>query len=601
MLGTSPVCRLGFAACEAFTEDQFVDRTVSSLVVLSTQIRSEGVSAAHRLWPLSHRTGHDRSQWARSPAIADNGNHWKRSTGWAGLACQPGWDWPIVTQPLPCRSEGYQWQALLDGFPQHTTACWYAGRRESNRWHCLMSLVCHVWASLGIQLRAFVCLCNDLCHLVSGVSLKLVEPPPSPPPWEPLEAIDGLGWFGMPAWLGLAHCKPNHCHVDPKVISDRLCLTVFLPSLLSAGCSFLPPDVVRASSLWHVLRILTLFLALTVTMALHALKLDGVSASARHVWRDLMVSFVCLYFCWPLLRFEVASVPGRFLHGTQDPELCASWSCSVSARSVFRCFLSQLSSCLQFVSLFLGTHLEFSSAGAFCWSMFFFWCLRLTREVETWHPFMVSFSVLPFSASLCLVGYLSLCCLRQSPVWVPRLFWGMCGAVYRVFGPTLETREFLSAGWLGRSTVACISHALALSYFGMVEVAVSSCYCLRGWRLWWSILWVSGSTLWVLATSLCVFVWRGILSWFLFVWCCGCLAAGHLACRNDVAPASAWKLFFLGSGSICDSSQLASSLHGLEFPICWLCPNENTHQKWENIYKKKRRKNIKQKNVHTEK
>ena len=28
---------------------------------------------------------------------------------------------------------------------------------------------------------------------------------------------------------------------------------------------------------------------------------------------------------------------------------------------------------------------------------------------------MVSFSVLPFSASLGLVGYLSLCCLRQSP------------------------------------------------------------------------------------------------------------------------------------------------------------------------------------------
>ena len=34
------------------------------------------------------------------------------------------------------------------------------------------------------------------------------------------------------------------------------------------------------------------------------------------------------------------------------------------------------------------------------------------------------------------------------------------------------------------STLGCISHALALSYFGMVAVAVSSCYCLRGWRLW---------------------------------------------------------------------------------------------------------------------
>ena len=56
------------------------------------------------------------------------------------------------------------------------------------------------------------------------------------------------------------------------------------------------------------------------TMALHALKLDGVSASARHVWRDLMVSVVYLYFCWPLLRFEVASVPGRFLHGIKKKE-----------------------------------------------------------------------------------------------------------------------------------------------------------------------------------------------------------------------------------------------------------------------------------------
>ena len=34
------------------------------------------------------------------------------------------------------------------------------------------------------------------------------------------------------------------------------------------------------------------------------------------------------------------------------------------------------------------------------------------------------------------------------------------------------------------STLGCISHALALSHFGMVAIAVSSCYCLRGWRLW---------------------------------------------------------------------------------------------------------------------
>ena len=31
-------------------------------------------------------------------------------------------------------------------YPQHTTACWYAGKRESNRCHDLMCLVCHVCA-----------------------------------------------------------------------------------------------------------------------------------------------------------------------------------------------------------------------------------------------------------------------------------------------------------------------------------------------------------------------------------------------------------------------------------------------------------------------
>ena len=47
---------------------------------------------------------------------------------------------------------------------------------------------------------------------------------------------------------------------------------------------------------------------------------------------------------------------------------------------------------------------------------------------------------------------------------------------------------------------------------------------------------------------LCVIVWRGILSWLLFAWCCGCLAAGHLACRNDVAPSSvSFYLWFLSA------------------------------------------------------
>ena len=209
---------------------------------------------------------------------------------------------------------------------------------------------------------------------------------------------------------------------------------------------------------------------------------------------------------------------------------------------------------------------------------------------------MVSFSVLPFSASLCLVGFpdLSFCCLRQSPVWVPRLFyWGMCGAVYRVFGPTLETREFLSAGWLGRSTVACISHALALSYFGMVAVAVSSCYCLRGWRLWWSILCVSGSTLWVLATSLCVclarnseltpfcVVLRLSCSWTpcMSQWCCSILRQ-----LLSVIPLSLRLRYMVLSFRSIGCAQIKIRTN-----------------KWENCDKKKRRKKNKQKKMaHTE-
>ena len=85
------------------------------------------------------------------------------------------------------------------------------------------------------------------------------------------------------------------------------------------------------------------------------------------------------------------------------------------------------------------------------------------------------------------------------------------------------------------------------------------------------------------------------------MWCCGCLAAGHFACRNDVAPASAWTLLLLGSASICDSSQLASSLHGLEFPIYWLCQKKNTQQKNEKTALKRREeRKTKQKMAHTE-
>ena len=84
------------------------------------------------------------------------------------------------------------------------------------------------------------------------------------------------------------------------------------------------PDVVRASSLWLVLRILTLFLVLTGTMVLDVLKLDGVFDLLGMSERDLMVSFGHLYFCWSVWSLVVAHALERSLHGTQDPELCAS-------------------------------------------------------------------------------------------------------------------------------------------------------------------------------------------------------------------------------------------------------------------------------------
>ena len=82
-------------------------------------------------------------------------------------------------------------------------------------------------------------------------------------------------------------------------------------------------DVVRASSLSLVLRIQAIFLVLTETAMLHVLKLDGVSAPLGMFERDLMVTlYLCFY--WLLWEPLVALVLERFLHGTQDPELCAS-------------------------------------------------------------------------------------------------------------------------------------------------------------------------------------------------------------------------------------------------------------------------------------
>ena len=343
-------------------------------------------------------------------------------------------------------------------------------------WHLAVSAL-SVCTPSSLPLRASCC--SGMFCLISLALFVSPAPPWLAPAWSRM--VSAWATVMDSRFLSTSCWNPWGCEHR-----DGFWLGFFLPSLLpSAGCSFFPPDEVRASSLWHVLRILTLFLALTGTMALHALKLDGVSASARHVWRDLMVSFVCLSFCSPLLSFEVASVPGRFLHGTQDPEFCARWSCCVSARSVFRCFLSQLSSCLQFVSLFPGTHLEFSSVGAFCWSMFFF----LVCPPHAWSRNVTSvygifFIVVVFS--VLVLGRFS----RPVPLLSPAV--AGVGAtsvllrnVWRCL-PRIRPNsgiEIVSLRWLigtinSCSTLGCISHALALSYFGVVAIAVSSCYCL---------------------------------------------------------------------------------------------------------------------------
>ena len=224
---------------------------------------------------------------------------------------------------------------------------------------------------------------------------------------------------------------------------------------------------------------------------------------------------------------------------------------------------------------------NFRALVRFSWSLFF-----LVSLPHAWSRNVTSVYGIFFFVAVCSVLVLGRFS-RPVPLLSPAvvgvgatsvLLRNECMALFTAYSAQLWNRESFSllVDWDDQQLLNA-SHALALSFFAMVAIAVSSCSCLRSWRLWWSILYVSGSTLRVLATSLCVFVWRGILSWLLFVWCCGCLAAGHLACRNDVAPASAWTLLFLSSASICDSSQLASSLQGLEFPIYWLRPNKNTH------------------------
>ena len=148
---------------------------------------------------------------------------------------------------------------------------------------------------------------------------------------------------------------------------------------------------------------------------------------------------------------------------------------------------SVVSCYLQFVSLFLGTQLEFSSVGAFCWSLFFFFGVSASRvKSKRDIPFMVSFSVLPFSASLCLVGFPTCPSVvsgsRQCGCHV--CFIEECMALSTAYSAQLWNRESFSLTINSCSTLGCISHALALSFFGMVAIAVSSCYCLRGWRLW---------------------------------------------------------------------------------------------------------------------
>ena len=147
---------------------------------------------------------------------------------------------------------------------------------------------------------------------------------------------------------------------------------------------------------------------------------------------------------------------------------------------------SVVSCCLQFVSLFPGTHLEFSSVGAFCWSIFFFGVsasrVKSKRDIRLWYLFQCC--RFQRRCAWSVFRPVPLLSLAVAGVGATSVSVEECMALFTAYSAQLWNRESFSLTINSCSTLGCISHALALSYFGMVAVAVSSCYCLRGWRLW---------------------------------------------------------------------------------------------------------------------
>ena len=441
-------------------------------------------------------------------------------------------------------------------------------------WHLEVSAL-SVCTPSSLPLRASCCF--GLFCLMSLALFVSPAPPSLDSPWSRMvfawATVMDSRFFEYVVLESLGSCEHR----------DGFWLVFFLPPLLPAGCSFLPPDVCQG--FFPVARS-------SDPDIVPCIDGDDGASCAEAGWRVCLCS-ACLTGPNGVIRLSLflltlVEIRGRF---------CAwafpAWH--AGPRVVRELILFCL--CPLCVPLFLVPAFKLPSV-----------CLPVPRDTsgifERWYAWSrnvtsvygIFFSVAVFSVLvLGRFSDLSLCCLWQSPVWVPRLFcWGMCGTVYRVFGSTLESRERESFSLLvDWDDQQLLNAGLHLSRPRTVIFWCGSNRCQQ--------LLLSLDLLCEFSLLLCVFVWRGILSWLLFVWCCGCLAAGHLACRNDVAPASAWKLLFLGSASICDSSQLASSLHGLEFPIYWLCPNKNTHQKWENCVKKKRRNKKQTKKRHMRK
>ena len=130
--------------------------------------------------------------------------------------------------------------------------------------------------------------------------------------------------------------------------------------------------------------------------------------------------------------------------------------------------------------------MEFSSIGAFLLVPVFFGVsasrVKSKRDIRLWYLFQCcrfqrpcAWSVFPTCPSVVSGS-------RQCGCHV--CFIEECAALFTAYSAQLWNRESFSllVDWDDQQLLNA-SHALALSFFAMVAIAVSSCSCLRSWRL----------------------------------------------------------------------------------------------------------------------